>query len=79
MNRHDILKEKRSLSGIYFRFKNGDKYENRVFEDLPELNQDKMMEGRSEIWLKSLCKQLANTIIRIAEEFDITAEKGDGV
>lgn len=67
------MKEKRNLSGIYFRSKNvlTEKYENVVFEDLSEDEQDKMMEGRSEEWLRSLVKQLANTINDIGNRFDI--------
>lgn len=67
------MKEKRNLSGIYFRSKNvlTEKYENVVFEDLSEDEQDKNMEGRSEEWLRSLVKQLANTINDIGNRFDI--------
>ena len=75
------ITEKRNLSGIYFRYKTperedskNDKFENRCFEDLPEEDQDKMMEGRSEEWLKSLAKQLANTLRKIGDEFDIIAK-----
>lgn len=32
------------------------------------------MEGRSEEWLKSLSKQLANTLNKIGEVFDIAVE-----
>lgn len=56
------MKTKRSLSDIYFRVKNEEikKFDNVVFEDLSEQQQDEMMNGRSEEWLKSLAKQLAN-------------------
>lgn len=33
-----------------------------------------MMNGRSEEWLKSLAKQLANTFNNIGEQFDIDIE-----
>jgi hypothetical protein len=70
------MKERRNLSGIYFRSKNEltEKYDNVVFEDLTEEEQDKMMEGRGEEWLKSLAKQLANTLNNIGEQFDIAAK-----
>lgn len=70
------MKERRNLSGIYFRSKNvlTEKYDNVVFEDLTEEEQDKMMEGRGEEWLKSLAKQLANTLNNIGEQFDIAAK-----
>lgn len=69
------MKTKRNLSGIYFS-KNEEtgKFDNVVFEDLTEQQQDEMMDGRSEEWLKSLAKQLANTLNSIGEQFDIAIE-----
>lgn len=70
------MKTKRNLSGIYFRAKNEEtgKFDNVVFEDLTGQQQDEMMNGRSEEWLKSLAKQLANTLNNIGEQFDIATE-----
>jgi hypothetical protein len=66
------MKTKRNLSGIYFRVKNPEgKFENVVFEDLAEQQQDEVMNGRPEEWLKSLSKQLASTLNDIGEVFDI--------
>lgn len=69
-----IMKTKRNLSGIYFRTKNEEtgKFDNIVFEDLSEYQQNEMMNDRSEEWLKSLAKQLANTLNNIGEQFNIT-------
>ena len=68
-----MIKEQRNLSGIYFRFKNEDtgKMEDRVFEDLPIEQQDVVMKGRDIEWVKSLAKQLANTLRDIGDSFDI--------
>lgn len=69
------MKTKRNLSGIYFRSKNKDgKWDNVCFEDLSEKEQDEEMNGREIEWVKSLAKQLANTINRIAERFDIMSD-----
>lgn len=70
------MKTRRNLSGIYFRALNEDtgRYDNVVFEDLNENEQDKMMEGRSEEWLKSLAKQLSNTINEIGDNLDLIRE-----
>lgn len=70
------MKQKRGLSGIYFRSKNEEtgKYENVVFEDLSEEEQDRVMGDRPDEWVKSLAKQLANTLNRIGDEFDIFVE-----
>lgn len=69
------MKVKRNLSGIYFRSQNPEtkKWENIVFEDLSEEEQDKYMAGRSEEWLKTLVKQLANTLNLIGDQFDIVS------
>lgn len=70
------MKSRRNLSGIYFRSKNEEtgKYENVVFEDLSEKEQDEMMNGRSEEWLKSLAKQLSNTINSIGDQLDLVID-----
>ncbi len=69
------MKTVRNLSDTYFRFLNHKtkNWENRCFEDLPEKEQDKYMEHREPVWLKSLCKQLANTLNKIGDQFDIIA------
>ena len=36
-----------------------------------------MMKDRSEIWLKSLCKILGNTIYKLGEQFSIYSEYVD--
>lgn len=70
------MKTKRNLSGIYFRSRNEEtgKYENVVFEDLTLEQQDGVMAQRSQEWLKSLAKQLANTLNKVGEEFDIMTD-----
>ena len=72
----EIIKEPRNISGIYFRFKNPDtgKLENRVFEDLPEEEMDKQLEGREGKWVKELAKILANKLRGICDQFDIIAK-----
>lgn len=70
------MKTKRNLSGTYFIAKNEEtgEFDNVVFEDLSEQQQDEKMNGRSAEWLKSLAKQLANTLNNIGEQFNITIE-----
>jgi len=63
---------KRSLDGVYFRMKNEDgKWDNICFSDLTDEQKDEVMKDRSEEWLKSMCKILANVIKEIGEAFDI--------
>jgi len=70
------MKEKRNLSGIYFRFKNPktNKWENRTFEDLPEDKQDEYMANHNTDWTKSLAKQLANALNDIGNQFNLIKE-----
>jgi len=51
---------------IYFRVKRESGYKTLVFEDLTKAEQDEVMIGKSEKWLKSLAKELAD-IINILE------------
>jgi hypothetical protein len=51
-----------AASGIYFRVKREDKYENICFEDLTQTEQLDFMEGRGEEWLKDLAIKLSETI-----------------
>ncbi len=67
------MKIERNLSGIYFRQKNEatGKYENIVFEDLEESDQDRVISGKSAEWLISLAKGLAKTINNIGGQLDL--------
>lgn len=73
------LPEKHNLSGVYFRFLNPltGKYENRVFEDLPDETMREKLENRNEEWLKEMVVLLAKCLNTIAEEFQISAENVD--
>lgn len=67
------MKVRRNLSGIYFRSKNEEtgKFDNVVFEDLTETEQDKYLENQTVNWYKSMIKKLSNTINEIGEFTDI--------
>jgi hypothetical protein len=68
---------KRNLSGIYFRYQNPEnkKWENWCFEDLPEVEQDKILFANDNPdWLRSLAKSLAIKLTELGEHFDIVAE-----
>ena len=67
----------RNLDGVFFRIKRGEQYENVCFSDLTEAEQDEMMDGKSEGWLKSLCKILAKSLYEIGEQFDIVCGYDD--
>lgn len=72
------LPSEHRLSGVYIRFLNPvtGKYENRVFEDLPEQNMRETLDGRSEEWLKEMVIIMSKCLHTIASEFEITANSG---
>lgn len=61
----------RNLSGIYFREKIGDKWENVCFEELSEESQDRILAEKEPEFVKSLSKMLAKTLVEIGNQFDI--------
>ena len=61
----------RELDGVYFRVERGGKWQTPCFSDLTEEERDKVCEGRSAEWLKSLAYHLADCIKEIGEQFDI--------
>lgn len=67
----------RNLDGTYFRVVRAGKWSNVCFSDLTERERTKILEGRSEEWLKSLCCHLADVIKDIGEQFDIIGGEDD--
>lgn len=66
--------EKRGLSGIYFRIQKEDgKFDSVAFEDISVIEQKKILQGRSEEWLKDLALKLADSLRSIGDQFDIVA------
>ena len=68
------MKSKRNLSGIYYRHEVDGKWENWVFEDLPEEKQDEILNEYDKEAVQRLAKLLANTITQLGEHFDICAD-----
>ena len=73
----DMSKVKRSISGIYFRYKNDAVWENWCFEDLPGDEQDNVLRNKSHEFVVNLAKQLAVTINGLSDNLDITYEHPD--
>ena len=63
----------RELDGVYFRIERDGKWQSICFSDLTEEEREKVCEGRSAEWLKSLAYHLADCIKEIGEQFDIIA------
>ncbi len=66
---------KRELDGVYFRVKRGKHWESICFSDLSDEEMDKVLEGHSVQWLKSVCKILGRTIRGIGDKLDICRER----
>jgi len=67
------MKQKRNLSGIYFRYKDPEtgKWGNICFEDMTESEREEQMKNRPIDWHKRMIHALANTINDIGEHFEI--------
>lgn len=61
----------RELDGAYFRVHRDGKWQSICFSDLTEEEREKVCEGRSAEWFKSLAYHLADTPKEIGEQFDI--------
>ncbi len=61
----------RNLSGIFFREKVGDNWENVCFEELTEKKQEEVLKKNSKEWVESLAKQLAKTIVELGNFADL--------
>ena len=70
-----IYPEQRNLDGIYFRVERNGKWVNCCFTDLTTDEQQHVMEGRSDKWLRSLAVGLAETIRTIGDQFNIVVKE----
>ena len=66
------MEKLRNLSGIYFRAKIDDKWENVCFEELSEEQQDEIIKTKSPEFVVNLAKALARTVIDIGNELNLT-------
>ena len=70
----DMSKVKRSISGIFFRYKNSAAWENWCFEDLPGDEQDNVLRNKSHEFAVNLAKMLADTINFLCDTYGITSK-----
>lgn len=66
--------DKRNLDGYYFRVERDGKWGNVCFSDMNEEEQDEVLAGRSNAWLKSLCKGMARVMHNMGDELDIVCD-----
>lgn len=66
---------KRNLDGVYFRVERAGKWQNICFTDLTQDERHRILEGKSNEWLKTMVLHLANIIEDIGELMDIV--RGD--
>lgn len=67
----------RNLDGCYFRVQRDGKWQNVCFSDLTEEEREKVCEGRSAEWLKSLCYHLADRLKIVGDFCDIVGGDDD--
>lgn len=67
----------RGISGIFFRYKEGDRYVNRAFEDIPESEQDRILSDKEPEFVRNLAKMLADKLRSIGDQFGIEVYYGD--
>lgn len=65
----------RNVSGVYFRYQNPDnsKWENWVFEDLPEEKQKEILESKDPEFVKNMALVMAKKLKEICDQFDIAS------
>lgn len=63
--------KERDLDGVYFRVCRDGEWGPVCFTDLTNPEQDKVLLGRSEEWLRNMCKILAATIRDIGDQLDL--------
>lgn len=63
--------KKRNMDGVYFRVERDGKWENICFTDLTDEERRKACEGRSNEWLESLIRYLADLLREIEDDFDL--------
>lgn len=70
----DVYPAKRDLDGIYFRVKRDGRWQNACFTDMTETEQDAVLDGRTDEWLRGMCKTLARQFRQMGDELDVRAE-----
>lgn len=68
---------KRNLDGVYFRVERDGKWESICFSDLTKDEREKVMENRSEEWLKNMCQIMSESLRKVGDELDIVAADDD--
>lgn len=65
------MKERRDLSGIYYRVRRDDKWVNLCFEDLEPNEQKDILNKQDHEFARNMVLVLANTINKIGEELNV--------
>ncbi len=67
--------EYRNLDGIYFRVKRYNKWRNICFSDLTADEMEQILKDKDQMFLKTMCKVLGETIRNIGDYFDISKKR----
>lgn len=66
----------RELCGMYFRIKRNNKWQNICFSDMTESEMHEILKDKGDVFLRSMCIQLSNSIKDLGNTFDIV-RKGE--
>lgn len=62
---------KRDLDGVYFRVERGGQWSSLCFTDLTEEERARVMEGRTEPWLREMALIMARTLREVGDQLDV--------
>ena len=65
----------RDLDGVYFRIERDGKFQSICFSDLTNEEMHKVLENKSNEWLRSMCIYLGEALKDIGETFNIVREQ----
>lgn len=70
---------KRNLDGVYFRVERDGRWEDLCFTDLTEDEQEGIMYGKSDMWLREMVVVMADSLREVGDRLDLVRRwKGMG-
>ena len=61
----------RGLDGVYFQVERDGRWVNVCFSDMTEYEMDNVIGGRTDEWLRSMCKTLAQSLRWVGDTLDV--------
>lgn len=64
------LESGKKLDGIYYEMRDVDGWLKTAFEDMSDEEMDMIFEGKSDEWLKTMCKILGHALYHVGDLYD---------